>query len=46
MTNVPVDQALNFVAKTLGGVVLYEFCTPLDQYKIRLTNAGYTYSTN
>jgi hypothetical protein len=46
MTNVTVDQALNLMAKTLGGVVLYEFCTPLDQYEIRFANAGYIYSTN
>jgi hypothetical protein len=31
MTNATAEQTLNLVAKTLGGVVLYEFCMPPDQ---------------
>jgi hypothetical protein len=46
ITNVTMDQALDLVAKTFGGVVLYEFCTSSDQYEIRFANAGYIYSTN
>jgi hypothetical protein len=46
ITNVTMDQALDLVAKTFGGVVLYEFCTPPDQYEIRFAIAGYIYSTN
>src|ERR1700689_892627 len=38
-TNVTVDQAHDLAAKTLSGVVLYEFCTPLDQYEIDFASA-------
>jgi hypothetical protein len=34
-----VDQAHDLAAKTLSGVVLYEFCTPLDQYEIDFASA-------
>jgi hypothetical protein len=42
ITNVTMDQALDLVAKTFRGIVLYEFCTPLDQYEIYFANAGST----
>jgi|ERR1700679_592909 len=44
-TNVTMDQALDLVAKTFGGIVLYTFCTPPDQYEIRFANAAEIYST-
>lgn len=44
--NVTVDQTLDLVAKTFGGVVLYDFCTPPDQFEIVFADAGYIYSTN
>jgi len=46
ITNVTMDQALDLVAKTFRGIVVYEFCTPPDQYEIYFANAGYIYSTN
>jgi hypothetical protein len=45
ITNVTMDQALDIVAKTFKGIVLYKFCTP-DQYEIYFANAGYINSTN
>jgi hypothetical protein len=45
ITNVTMDQALDLVAKTFRGVVLYESCTPPGQYEIRFTDAGDIYST-
>jgi hypothetical protein len=44
--NVTMDQALDLVAKTFRGIVLYGFCTPPDQYEIDFADAGYIYSTN
>src|SRR3984957_5876809 len=41
ITNVTVDQALDLVAKTFRGIVLYEFCTPPNQFQIDFANAGY-----
>jgi hypothetical protein len=46
ITNIPVDRALDLVAKTFRGIVLYGFCTPPDQYEIDFADAGYIYSTN
>jgi hypothetical protein len=46
LTNVTMDQALDLVAKTFRGIVLYGFCTPPDQYEIDFADAGYIYSTN
>lgn len=45
ITNITFDQALNMVAKTFGGVVIYEFCTPPAQYEIDFANAGDIYAT-
>jgi hypothetical protein len=42
ITNVTMDQALDLVAKTFRGIVLYDFCTPPDQFEIRFANAGST----
>jgi hypothetical protein len=41
-----MDQALDLVAKTFRGIVLYGFCTPPDQYEIDFADAGYIYSTS
>jgi hypothetical protein len=46
LTNVTMDQALDLVAKTFRGIILYGFCTPPDQYEIDFADAGYIYSTN
>jgi len=46
LTNVTVDQALDLVAKTFRGIVLYGFCTPPGQYEIDFADAGYIYSTD
>jgi len=46
LTNVTMDQALDLVAKTFKGIVLYGFCTPPDQYQIDFADARYIYSTN
>jgi hypothetical protein len=45
ITNVTMDQALDMVAKTFRGIVLYEFCTSPGEYEIRFANAGDIYST-
>lgn len=45
ITNVTMDQALDLVAKTFGGIVIYEFCTPQNQYEIRFASPGDIYST-
>jgi hypothetical protein len=45
ITNITVDQALDLVAKTFRGVVVYEFCTSPDQYEIRFANDSDIYST-
>jgi hypothetical protein len=41
ITNVTMDQALDLVAKTFRGIVLYEFCSPPDQFEIDFAHAGY-----
>jgi hypothetical protein len=46
ISDITMDQALDLVAKTFGGIVLYEFCTPPDRYEIDFADAGYIYSTN
>jgi hypothetical protein len=38
ITNVTMDQALDLVAKTFGGVVIYEFCTSGTQFRIDFAN--------
>jgi hypothetical protein len=43
--NVTMDQALDLVAKTFRGVVLYGVCAPPHQFEIRFANAGDIYST-
>lgn len=45
MGSVTVDQALDSVAKTFRGVVLYQFCTSGAQYDISFASAAYIYST-
>jgi hypothetical protein len=45
MTNVTVDEALDLVAKTFRGVVVYEFCASRDQYEFYFVDASYIYAT-
>jgi hypothetical protein len=43
--NVTMDQALDLVAKTFKGIVVYQFCTPPAQYEIDFASASWIYST-
>ena len=45
ITNVTADQALDLVAKTFRGIVLYQFCAPPDQFEIDFADASYIYAT-
>jgi hypothetical protein len=41
ITNVTMDQALDLIAKTFRGIILYKFCAQPEQYEIYFANAGY-----
>jgi hypothetical protein len=45
ITNLAVDQALDLVAKTFRGVVLYQYCKSAAEYAVFFADAGLIYAT-
>ncbi len=45
MGSITVDHALDSVAKTFGGVILYEYCTSGTQFGINFVGPAQIYST-